>query len=152
MEAKEFSSIQEITPKPREFTPRMGQEIIIQRTNGHIEGGWKIDYMNEDMLLVARLDSYGKKIERTVFRSNVERFNRPPKVEDISTSQNIGQLKFAIKELGGVQGSKQFLPADYILSCIDDVSKNGSSEESLRKFTSNHDLRDTVKRLIESKK
>ena len=151
MEIKEPPSIEELTTGPKEFTPTMGQEITIQRTSGHIEGGWKIHYMNEEKLNVTKFDPAGKEIEKTVLRGDVERFNRLPRIDDIATSKNIEQLKFTITKLGGLQGTKGFNPAEYILSCIDNVYEHNASEESLGKITRTGDLRDTVERIVLSK-
>lgn len=135
-----------------EFIPKVGEEITLQRTSGHIEAGWKIISQIGNKIVVNKLGPDGVLLQKTVPIGDVERFNRPPKEEDIPTSQNIQQLKFTIAKLGGLQGSNYFFPADYLLSRIDNAFANNGSEESLRGITRTGNLRNTVERLIKSQK
>lgn len=142
----------ETAKPPEEFIPKIGQEIIRQRSNGDINGGWKISIIEGDKLTVTRHYKDDIYEYKTVTIDQVDRYNRPAKIEDISTSQNIQQLKFTITKLGGVKGTTNFFPADYLLQSIDEAFANNGSEESLQRLTRSGGLRDTVKKLIESKK
>ena len=130
----------------------VGQEITLQRTSGTIEGNWKIKYIQGDNLTVTKPYKGDVYDIKSVTISQVERFNRPPKIEDIATSANKDQLRYALKKLGGLQGSNRYYSAQDLLTLIDIAYQNQGSAESLQNITRVGELRQTVKRLIEGVK
>lgn len=137
----------EINKPKSEFTPKVGQEITLQRTSGDIEGGWRIFFNQDGMLGVSKGD-----VMKRVKVGDVERFNRPAEIKDIPTSKNIEQLKYTIKKLGGLSGSNSYYSADDLLTLIDNAFANNGSEASLKCITRTGGLRTIVEDLIKNKK
>lgn len=140
------ATTQEIAPQSKEFTPKVGQEITLQRTSGDIESGWRIFFQQDGVLGVQKKDAM-----KRVKVGDIERFNRPAEIKDISTSKNIEQLKYTIKKLGGLTGSRYY-SSDDLLTLIDNTIANKGSKESLQYLTGAGDLRKTAERLIEESK
>lgn len=138
----------ELNSPSTEFIPEVGQEITLQRTSGTIEGNWKIKYIQGDNLTVTKPYKGDVYDIKSVTISQVERFNRPPKIEDIATSANKDQLRYALKKFGGLQGSNRYYSAQDLLTLIDIAYQNQGSAESLQNITRVGELRQTVKRLI----
>lgn len=138
---------------PRNFTPNIGQEIIVQRSelNGSgISGGWIIYEINSktgELTLHKKIDG-NKTIVKTTTISNVERFNRQARIEDISTSKNLTQLIYTLDKLGGLQGSNKYFSINDLITSINYYL---DGEIGLEAFTQVGGLRDTIKRLIQEK-
>lgn len=136
----------EIEELPINFTPKTGQVINIQRSSGVVEGGWKISSYQDKILVVEKGD-----LEKIVKFSDADRYNRLITIDDIATSRNVLELKYTLKKLGGLTGSRYY-PVDDLLSLVDNAYRNEGSVESLQFLTGAGKLRQTVQRLIESEK
>ena len=131
------------------FNPKIGEEVIVQRTNGDIEGGWEVFNTVGNLMLVRKRAPDGQVFKKTITTGSIERFNRPVNINDIYTSKNFAQLKDALIKLGGVEGSSRYYEANDLLSLINNAIDKKASPDSLQLLTSSGHLRETVKRLVE---
>ena len=136
---------------PKKFKPKVGQSINVQRSNGIIESGWNILLIRPDKSIVVRKrigSNEDDVITKTIGFAAAEKLNHQQTPEDIFSSQNFDQLNFTLKHLGGVQGSQDFYPSDFLIPLIDSIRRG---EKPLKNVTRSYGLRDTVGRLLQGK-
>lgn len=132
---------------PVEFAPKTGQNITIQRTDGEIESGWIVFSFNldQDTIFIRKEDQVNGPMEKRPKISEIERFNRQAKLEDISSSKNFQQLEFTLNRLKTISGSNQNYTSEDLIERINFVVKN---EGSIKVITRTAGLRNTVERLL----
>ena len=127
------------------FTPIIGNSITVQRSSGAIESNWSIINVREDNVFVRKREGNDGVIDKIIPIKDIERFNRPAKIEDISTSKNLNQLFFTINKLGGLQGSDRFYSSDELIFIISEIIKE---KIPIGSITRSGNLRNTVLSLI----
>lgn len=128
------------------FTPIIGNSITVQRSSGAIEPNWSIINIRGDNIVVRKKEGEYGVLDKTIPIKDVERFNRPAKIEDITTSKNRNQLIFTINKLGGIKGSDRYYPSDELIFIINEIFKGKIPIGSL---TRSGNLRNTVLSLME---
>jgi protein phosphatase len=132
---------------PKDFVPVIGNAINVQRSSGQVETDWKIINIRDDRLVV-RKEENGQTLDKMLPINYVARFNRQPKIEDISTAPDFHQLSFTLKKMDGLQGSSEFYTSENLLNKIKQV-RHG--ELTLDSITRTAGLRDTVSFLMNRK-
>lgn len=142
METKPDTDSQPLSEK---FIPKVGQKVIVQRSSGAIEPeGWSISHIKDDRISVQKKLENGDVVVKNLSFEALDRFNRRPKPEDISTAKNFSQLIFTINKLGGLQGSADFFSKNQLIEII---KKYRKGEVGSAAITRTAGLRDTVLRL-----
>ncbi len=139
------------TSLPEKFQPEIGNKVTVQRSSGEIESGWTIaslDLENKN-ISVNKEDNNGVILTKKALISDVERFNRQVKLEDISTAKNFPQLEYALVQLKIITGTNQNYTSEDLIKRINVVIKN---ESLINIITRTAGLRDAVTRLLDQSK
>jgi hypothetical protein len=126
------------------FHPKIGDKINVQRSSGVIESGWSIFRVKDGKISVRKTLGNNDFINKTIPINDLYRFNRQPKIEDISTSADLHQLFFTLKKMEKIQGSSQVFTSDMLIEII---NKYREGKIGLNGITHTYGLRETVDRL-----
>jgi len=138
--------------KQSTYLPKVGDKINVERSSGIIEPGWNVFYIDQDKgrLLVTKKDpETGQLIRKKIKIELAQRLNTPAKSEHISQAETLPQLFHTLRGIGGIQGSSEFFPSNYLIEIIQAVK---SGRKNVNTITRTYGLRDTVQKLIEKGK
>lgn len=138
--------------KQSTYLPKVGDKINVERSSGIIEPGWNVFYIDQDegRLLVTKKDpETGQLIRKKIKIELAQRLNTPAKSEHISQAETLPQLFHTLRGIGGIQGSSEFFPSNYLIEIIQAVK---SGRKNVNTITRTYGLRDTVQKLIEKGK
>lgn len=137
---------------PKNFVPKMGLKINNQGSSGFITSDWEIYGINKKngtflvKKMVGRdLGEYTKFSHREISYGLAERLNRQPKPEDISKAEDFHQLRFTLKNIPEIQGSRETFTGESLVKLIEDVKKG---IRPITAITHAFGLRDTVVRCL----
>lgn len=130
------------------YAPKVGDIVNVQRSSGVIQPGWEIYHINQQegyVMVRAKTENSDQFLFKKIEFGLNERLNGPAKPEHISQSQDLFQLFHTLKGLGGVQGSSEFFPSDYLINTIRLIK---SGQKTIESITRSNGLRETVKKLL----
>ncbi|GEM_PF-462925 len=140
-------------PRPNEIKETgpvaIGSSVRIQRSNGLIEPGWTIESLDTKtgFAFVTKLEPEEDLfLRKRVALGLIDRLNRPAKVSDIRTAENLDQLLDTINQLGQIEGSQQTFTSEDLLYLIPEVVAGREKPNVLPRAG---DLRRTVIGLVE---
>lgn len=121
-------------------------EVTVKRSSGDLERGWYITAIQGETATVMKSQEEDV-LQKQIPLQELQELNKSTPEEKIASVATFEQLKKALEESGGIQGSKDFYEPEQLKSLIERVRKG---DLELTYITRTAGLREKVKELMEA--